>query len=195
MEIQEKAWVNQTPGSWVQGWLLDMCHSSLAREMKLILLPQPGPDCICSLGQAGLSLSLTALATTASSMMDMEQVLGWRSPVKRLEPIKTSLKSICFDLRHILLRCQCKRLHFASRCVATRPLPLHININMVAMPMPDVLLRHFRKCSTDRWAHSYLLRMYSRQDRRRLTDEELGGCSVGIYKKHYEVTLTCTNVQ
>ena len=62
------------------------------------------------------------------------------------------------------------------------------------MPMPDVLLRHFRKMFYGEMGTLVSL-MYSRQDRKRMTDEELGGCSVGIYKKHYETTLTCTNVQ
>ena len=59
----------------------------------------------CSVGQLGVLLPSTALATTPSSTVDTEQVLGHISPVKVLEPIYKTMppKSICFDLCHMPL--------------------------------------------------------------------------------------------
>ena len=60
---------------------------------------------ICSLGQLGVLLPSTALATTSSSTVDTEQALGCISPAKRLEPIYITMppKSICFNLCHMPL--------------------------------------------------------------------------------------------
>ena len=115
---------------------------------------------IGSLDQLGVSLPSTALATTPrGSTVDTEQVLGWISPVKRLEPKTMPPKSICFNLDRIPLCCRANNLTLCHKLHHMKPSSLRRNIYV--MLTRDVLLCRFRKMMLHRdrqvVAHSYLL--------------------------------------
>ena len=116
---------------------------------------------IGSLVQLGASLLSKALATTPQgSTVDTEQVLGWISPVKRLEPKTMPPKSICFNLHHIPLCRRANNLTLCHKLHRMKPSSLRRNINV--MLTRDVLPCHFRKMMLHRdrrvVARSYLLR-------------------------------------
>ena len=98
----------------------------------------------CSLGLQGASLRSTAWATTPRSSTVDIVVLGQISLMKRLEHKIVPPMSICFNLAIHLYAFGVKRLYYVPHCVATKPFPLHRNINMGAMPTPDIVLHHLK---------------------------------------------------